>query len=121
MKTDKVLKWAYAARVIGRELFSEGRPGARAAVKLRRHAWVARGAARNPFLVGFGGAFLGLVAFSLVLMALGAVFALVGLVLKLALAVGAVYLLLRYVRHFRRPGTQIVIVPPDARASRPRS
>lgn len=113
MKTAKLLKLAYAAQFLGRELYKAR--GHSHSVRLRRHAWVAKGAkaARHPFVAGFGGAFLGLVAFSLVLMALGALFALVGLVLKVALAAGAVYLACRFVKGFKRKGAEVMIVPPD--------
>lgn len=117
MKTAKLLKLAYAARFIGREFLDERGRGHQAYVRLRRHAWVARGAkaARNPFVAGFGGVFFGLLAFTLVLMALGALFALVGVVLKVALAVVAVVLAVRFFRTFGRKRTQVVIVPPEGR------
>ncbi len=122
MKTAKLLKLAYAAQFLGRELFAERSHGHHTYVRTRRHAWVARGAkaARHPFVAGFGGVFLGLLAFVLVMMALGAVFALVGLVLKIALAVGAVYLAVRFVRAFKRQGAEVMIVPPDMQGRAPR-
>lgn len=118
MKTQKLLKLAYAARELGREYFADGAQGPRAYVRTRRSAWLARGekAARHPFWAGFGGVFLGLGAFVLVVMALGALFALLGVVLRVALAVAAVYCVIRVVRHFRSSSTRVVIVPPDDRA-----
>lgn len=127
MKTRKLLKLAYAAQALGRDAFSDlGRlhdDHVRHRVRsqlahVRHHVRAARRsrAGRNPFLMAFGGVFLGLVAFVLVMMALGAVFALLGLMLKVALVVGAVYLAVRFMRGRRRLGTEVMIVPPEYRS-----
>lgn len=115
MNTTQWYKVADAARTLRRELHAERR--LRRAIA-RRHAWAAHGPQgdRNPFWMGFGGAFLGLLAFVLVMTLLGALFALLGLVLKVALAIGVAWFVLRVLHHWPRPGTEVMVVPPEARS-----
>lgn len=120
MKTAKLLKLAYAARVLGRDFLAD--PARRSHfVRIRHRVGGGLKAARHPFARGFGGALVGLVAFALVLAALAAVFALLGAVLKVALAVAAVVLAVRFLRRFGRKETRVVVVPPEARSAYYRS
>lgn len=103
MQTSRWRKLADAAQVLGRD-FLVGRAG----LSTRPH----------PFLAGFGGAFRGLLAFAVVLMVLSALFALLGVALRVALVVGGVVLAWRVARRLRRPATAVLIVPPDHRSPR---
>ncbi len=68
---------------------------------------------RNPLLAGAAAIAAGLLAFTALSVILGAVFVLLGLLVKIALAAGLGLLLYRWLRGPRR-ALSVVVVPPGA-------